>query len=96
MILPTELNQTNTMPVSLPSGAKVNLPVCHPTFSKWLGELPNFDYGKKPIVNYKGKGVFAELAILGLLLESGWSGIWVETYGGTNFLKDMPTSWKLS
>lgn len=96
MILPLELTPSGTMTISLPSGNTVDLPVCHPTFPKWLGELPNFDYGKKPIVNYKEKGVFAELAILELLLDSGWNGVWVETYGGVHFLKDMPTSWKLS
>jgi hypothetical protein len=91
-----ELTPTNTMTISLLYGAVVELPVCHPTFKKWLGKLPNFDFGKKPIVNYKGKGVFVELAILGLLIDSGWNGVWVETYGGIHFLKDMPTSWSLS
>ncbi len=91
-----ELTPTNTMIVSLPSGNTADLPVCHLTFSKWLEESPDFDFGKKPIVNYKGKGVFAELAILEILIDSGWSGVWVETYGGIHFLKDMPTSWKLS
>ena len=91
-----ELIPTNTMTVSLPSGNTVDLPVCHLNFPKWLGKLPNFDFGKKPIVNYKGKGVFAELAILEILIDSGWNGLWVETYGGVHFLKDMPTSWKLS
>jgi hypothetical protein len=91
-----ELIPTDIVSVSLPSGAIVELPVCHPTFEKWVGELPKFDFGKKPIVNYKGKGVFAELAILGLLNDSGWDGVWVETYGGIHFLNDMPTSWKLS
>lgn len=91
-----ELTPTNIMTVSLPSGNTVDLPVCHFTFSKWLKEMPNFDFGKKPIVNCKGKGVFAELAILELLIDSGWDGVWVETYGGVHFLKDMPTSWKLS
>ncbi len=96
MILPLELTPSDIMTVPLPSGNTVDLPVCHPTFSSWSEKLPNFDFGKKPIVNYKGKGVFAELAILGLLIDSGWNGIWVETYGGIHFLKDMPTSWKLS
>src|SRR3989344_3910944 len=91
-----ELIQTNTMTVFLPSGNTVDLPVCNFTFSKWLGELPDFDFGKKPIINCKGKGVFAELAILEILIDSGWEGVWVETYGGVHFLKDMPTSWKLS
>jgi len=96
MILPPELTPSDTMTVSLPSGSKVNLPVCHPTFPSWSEKLPSFDFGKKPIVNHKGKGVFAELAILRLLIDSGWDGVWVETYGGIHFLKDMPTSWKLS
>ena len=91
-----KLTPTNTMTVSLPSGNATNLPVCNLTFSNWLGKLPDFDFGKKPIVNYKGKGVFAELAVLGLLIDSGWNGVWVETYGGIHFLKEMPTSWKLS
>ena len=91
-----ELIQTNTMTVFLPSGNTVDLPVCHLNFSKWLGELPNFDLGKKPIINCKEKGVFAELAILEILIDSGWEGVRVETYGGVHFLKDMPTSWKLS
>jgi len=91
-----ELTPTKIMTVSLSSGRTVDLPVCHFTFSKWLGKLPDFDFGKKPIVNYKRKGVFAELAILGLLIDSGWDGVWVETYGGIHFLRDMPTSWKLS
>lgn len=92
----SELIPTSTLATSLPSGNTVDLPVCNFTFSKWLGELPNFDFGKKPIVNYKGKGVFAELAILEILIDSGWNGVWVETYGGIHFLKEMPTSWKLS
>ena len=96
MILPSELTSSDTMTIYLPSGNTVNLPVYHPTFPSWSGKLPSFDFGKKPVVNYKGKGVFTELAILGLLIDSGWNGVWVETYGGIHFLKDMPTSWKLS
>lgn len=96
MILPPELIPTKRMSVSLPSGGKVDLPVCTPTFKNWVGKLPNFDFGKKPIVNYKGEGVFAEIAILRLLIDSGWNGVWVETYGGIHFLEDMPVGWKLS
>lgn len=48
------------------------------------------------MINYKGNAIFAELAILNLLKESGWEGVWVETYGGIHFLKDMPGGWKLA
>lgn len=96
MTIPQELTPTDTMTISLLSGDAVDLPVCHPTFSRWEGALPNFDFGKKPILYYEGKGVFAELAILRLLVNSGWNAVWVETYGGIHFLQDMPISWKLA
>ena len=55
----------------------------------------SFDYGRKPILDYKGDACFAELVILHLLLEQGWDGVWVEAYGGTHYLRTMPKKWKL-
>ena len=55
----------------------------------------NFDYGKKPVLNYKNEACFAELVILRILIEHGWDGVWVETYGGTHYLRTMPNEWKL-
>ncbi|MDO8521987.1 MAG: hypothetical protein Q7S08_01720 [bacterium] len=96
MNIPKELQPTGTMDVTLPKGATVSLSVCHPTFSLWEGNPAVFDYGKKPVLNYKGEACFAELVILRLLCEQGWDGIWVETYGGTHYLRTMPNEWKLS
>ena len=96
MVIPLQLSIPDNIIVSLPSGTKATLPLYHSIFKKWIGELPNFDFGKKPIVNYEDKAVFAELAILKLFTASGWEGVWVETYGGVHFLQDMPESWKLS
>ena len=96
MDLPKELLPIDKLTVTLPSGVTIDLSVCHPTFQKWQGELPDFDFGNKPLINSKNKCVFAELAILSLLNDSGWDGVWVETYGGRHFLQDMPTNWKLS
>ena len=81
--------------VLLPSGKVADLPICHPVFSLWSGQSVDFDYGGKPLINYEGEAIFAELAILRILLADGWDGVWVETYGGTNFLRDMPHDWKL-
>lgn len=61
----------------------------------WHGAAPTFDFGRKPILNFQGKPVFAELAILRLLQADGWEGAWIETYGGTHYLRDMPADWKL-
>lgn len=95
MDIPNELRPTETTGVLLPGGVTVSLPVCRPVFSLWNGPLISFDYGKKPVLNYKGEACFAELVILRMFLENGWDGIWVETYGGTHYLRTMPNEWKL-
>ncbi|MBI2888947.1 MAG: hypothetical protein HYY10_03425 [Candidatus Liptonbacteria bacterium] len=71
------------------------LPVCHPTFSLWKGPPVGFSYGGKPILTYNGGPCFAELVILRLLHGHGWDGAWVETYGGTHYLRTMPHGWSL-
>lgn len=94
--LPAGLKITDILKVLLPSGLKATLPVCRIFFKKWAGKSPKFDFGKKPFIDYRGKPVFAELAILKLFINAGWDGVWVETYGGKNFLQDMPNDWKLA
>jgi len=96
MTLPTQLEKRRELIVSLPSGNKTKLPLCYITFRKWIGKLPDFDYGGKPFIDYKNEAVFAELAILKLLIADGWNGAWVETYGGINFMQGMPNKWKLA
>jgi len=96
MTLPPQLITTTKQRIPLPSGGAATLPVCQPVFLKWSGHPPAFDFGKKPIVDDGGKSVFAELALLNLLRASGWEGVWVETYGGTHFLREMPSDWKLA
>ena len=95
MILPPELQPTDNLNVPLPSGAVVRLPVCRPIFGRWSGTPPVFDYGGKPVLNHNGEACFAELYILRILLEHGWSGAWIEAYGGTHYLRSMPKKWSL-
>jgi hypothetical protein len=92
---PRKLRTDRTITVKLPSGASVDLPICYTTFSIWDGVAPAFDFGNKPILALEGKPVFAELVILRLLQSEGWEGAWIETYGGTHYLQDMPAEWKL-
>ena len=95
MNLPQELIPTDTIDIQLEDGVVVTLPVCHPTFALWSGEPLSFDYGKKPVLNYNNEACFAELAILRILFEHGWDGVWVETYGGVHYLQSMPQAWNL-
>jgi len=95
MDFPKELQPTDKTKIQLLDGTIVNLTTAHPKFPSWKGTLPDFDFGKKPILNYKNKACFAELVILRLLLDNGWDGAWIETYGGTHYLRSMPKAWNL-
>jgi hypothetical protein len=75
--------------MALPSGETIQLPCCRPIFERWA--LPiSFDFGHKPLLTYQGRPVFAELLILRLLEGCGWNGIWVSSYGGIKYLRQMP------
>jgi hypothetical protein len=95
MVLPPELQPTGTIDIKLPSGLRRQLPVCRRTFPRWGGEALAFRFGSKPVLDYKGAACFAELVILGILRENGWCGVWVQTYGGTHYLRSMPQGWSL-
>jgi hypothetical protein len=82
--------------ITLLSGSTIDLPTCRPVFSEWTGKPPAFNYGNKPTLNDRGKAAYAELVILNLLRASGWEGVWVANFGGTHFLRDMPSGWKLA
>jgi hypothetical protein len=83
--LPQQLQPTGAVQVRLPSGQDINLPLCQLSFKSWLGPPPSFTFGRKPILNYKDKPVFAELLNLNLLKEKLSNGVWVSSYGGTRF-----------
>src|SRR3989344_1489485 len=93
--MPDSLQPTGDTEIKLSNGHTVTLPICHPIFTEWSGKMPDFDFGKKPVLDYKGEPLFAELVILRLLQEAGWDGAWIETYDGINFLQRMPQGWSL-
>ena len=69
-------------PIKLPSGKLVDVPKTMPVFRRWIGPPVDDSYGNKPILEYKGLPVFAEIHILRLFREAGWNGVWVDTYRG--------------
>jgi hypothetical protein len=94
MNLPAELQPTDM--ICIQRGNRVaELSVCRPVFLPWTGAPPTFDFGSKPILSFDGKACFAELVILRLLLAHGWSGAWIETFGGVHYLRSMPRAWSL-
>lgn len=90
-----EYRPTEKVTIKSGSGLTIDLPICRSTFSAWSGTTLQFDFGKKPVLDFEGHPMFAELIILRLLQADGWEGAWVETYGGIHFLQEMPADWKL-
>lgn len=65
---------------SLSSGKQVPIQKYFLTFNPWKGaSIPN-TYNNKPVIDWNGEPVFAELAVLQLFQSYGWSGVWVDTY----------------
>lgn len=49
-------------------------------FNPWKGApIPN-TYNNKPVIDWNGEPVFAELAVLRLFQSRGWNGVWVDSY----------------
>jgi hypothetical protein len=78
---PEQLRPTGVETFSLPQG-QVRIPKATPIFDKWKGRESLATYGGKAIVNSSGAPAFAELAILRILEDAGWVGVWVDTYRG--------------
>jgi hypothetical protein len=52
-----------------------------PRWKLWTGTPVADTYGGKPILDYAGEPLFAELVILREFEKDGWTGVWVDTYG---------------
>jgi len=59
---------------------QVSIPLCFHRFEPWPGSPIGYTYGGKTVLDANGERVFAELAILRLVQESGWEGVWIDTF----------------
>ncbi len=64
----------------LPSGMVVPVATCFRHFKLWRGSPILDTYGGKAVLDYNGEPLFAELAILRLIQEGGWQGVWIDTF----------------
>ncbi|HEV2233968.1 MAG TPA: hypothetical protein VGV68_11245 [Terriglobia bacterium] len=77
---PLSAYSTSPLDVLLPSGRIVSIARCFHEFKRWQG-LPTPDtYGGKAVLDSNGEPLFAELAILRLIQEEGWQGVWIDTF----------------
>jgi hypothetical protein len=84
-------------PITMPSGQMIHdVPGVYMRFPRWTGPAFVDDFGKKTagLVDLAGEHVFAELAVLRLLENEGWSGRWVNTYSGRGEVWKYLTEWR--
>ena len=82
-------------PVTLPDGSTVSIRALRIAFSRATpnrlpeGTLPR-TYTVKPLVSVNGAAMFGELAIVRWLEKDGWDAVWMDTFHGAKFWREMP------
>jgi hypothetical protein len=61
----------------------IELPKSVITFKRWQGHPIANTFGGKPLVDFEGQPMFAELTLMKLFRISGWEARWIETYGAS-------------
>ena len=91
--LPVALAPPFSEELELQPGAVVEVGKATPTFDEWRGDPITGPFGTKAQIDRRGERLFAELAILRMLEESGWSGRWVQPYGAPKFQPHLLREW---
>lgn len=74
-------------------GTTYTLPATSLKFKQWQGESIKNTFGGKPLVDYEGVPMFAELAIQRTAVKGGWNSRWIETYAMKGNLPYYFTNW---
>jgi hypothetical protein len=61
-------------------GLEVSVPAANIVFKRWRGKPIKDDFGGRPVAEYEGRPLFAELAVVKMVVKSGWSAFWQEVY----------------
>ncbi len=100
---PSLLEPNSVEVFTFPSNQTVTIPKVNILFNQWTGTVLPDTYNNKPVLNFNGEPVFAELAILRIFQNEGWNGVWVDTYRrkcrigywGADCLVNLPTDKQL-
>jgi hypothetical protein len=96
-LVESEFRVELNVPVTRPAGRMIHdVAAVFLRLPRWTGAPFADDFGKKSaaMVELEGEHLFAELAVLRLLEKEGWSGRWVNTYGGGGEVWKFLTEWK--
>lgn len=73
---------------------QVEIPKLELRFRPWKGATLAHTFGSKPLIDFGGRPVFAELCVYELFRLSGWDARWVETYGAPPSNPYLLTDWQ--
>ena len=75
------------------NGKVLTVPKAELQFRRWEGAPLSNTFGNKPLIDFGGRPVFAELCAYELMRLSGWQARWVETYGAGAMAPNHFTRW---
>lgn len=93
MSLPDSLRANSVLELRLSDSWSISMSRTLVQFDPWLGPGVADDYNRKPVLNFAGEPLFAELVILRHFQAAGWQGVWLDTYQRRTRLsltEDMP------
>ena len=79
-MLPEALRPTAIEAFQVSPSQSIPVPKATPIFQPWQGAPLVETYGGKVMLEFGGEPLFAELVILRHFQQSGWQGVWVDTY----------------
>lgn len=93
MIEYPSLLRPTTAESMLVAGQLVAIPKVELRLRPWTGAVIGNTFGGKPLIDFGGRPVFAELCVYELLRLSGWDARWVETYAAPASGPYLFTDW---
>ena len=90
---PSLLRPTSTEELLVNKQA-LHIPKLELRLRRWTGTPILHTFGNKPLIDFSGRPLFAELCIYELLHLSGWQARWVETFGAPALRPSHFTHWK--
>ncbi len=91
-LYPSLLRPTTTESI-LVQGQELLIPKVELTLRSWTGASILNTFGGKPLLDFGGRPVFAEICAYKLARLSGWETRWVETYGAAAMRPNCFTAW---
>lgn len=76
---PDLLIPSSVQPFTFFPNLKVLIPKVNLVFKRFADMPFEITYNKKPVIDFNGERVFAEIAILRIFQNDGWDGVWVDS-----------------